>query len=288
MKQIPHYDGLYGETHTRPDSNYIFSELLETRSKTFNWVITPHVHTHLYQMFFIEEGQVLFKEATQETLFDAPCALIIPPTLLHGLSYSPNVKGRILTVSESVIEPLLSASTVLFFSKIQRVTLFDMPYSFSYLIGLIHQIDEEIFNDRAEKRPLLNAYLQQLLIIVYRLLKLSEEENCELGENITLKYFRQFQKSIKNANYNKTIPEYAQDLGITPVHLNRICQSIVHKSALQLIQENLIQEAQKYLMYTSYSVSEIAYLLQFEYPNYFAKLFKKHTGLSPSAFREQK
>lgn len=62
------------------------------------------------------------------------------------------------------------------------------------------------------------------------------------------------------------------------MHLNRICQAVVGKPALQLVQEQQVQEAQKYLRYTSYSVSEIAYLLKFEYPNYFARLFKKHTG----------
>ena len=53
------------------------------------------------------------------------------------------------------------------------------------------------------------------------------------------------------------------------------------------MQEHLLDEARKYLTYTSYSVSEIAYLLKFEYPNYFARFFKKHTGLSPTEFRER-
>jgi AraC family transcriptional regulator, transcriptional activator of pobA len=72
------------------------------------------------------------------------------------------------------------------------------------------------------------------------------------------------------------------------VHLNRICQNVVGKSALQVVQEYLIEESKKYLEYTSHSVSEIAYLLKFEYPNYFAKLFKKQTGISPTEYRELK
>ena len=70
------------------------------------------------------------------------------------------------------------------------------------------------------------------------------------------------------------------------MHLNRICQAIAGKSASQLVQEHVLDEARKYLTYTTYSVSEIAYLLHFEYPNYFAKFFRKHTGLSPTEFRE--
>ena len=93
--------------------------------------------------------------------------------------------------------------------------------------------------------------------------------------------------NIKNSEYPKSIPDFADELNITPVHLNRICNAVAGKSAIELVHQNLIIEAQKYLLHTSYSVSEIAYLLKFEYPNYFAKLFKKHTGLSPLEFRRQ-
>ncbi len=74
----------------------------------------------------------------------------------------------------------------------------------------------------------------------------------------------------------------AFELGITPVHLNRICNLATGKSAGQLMDEHLLDEAKKYLKYTSYSVSQVAYLLKFEYPNYFARFFKKHTSISPS------
>jgi AraC family transcriptional regulator, transcriptional activator of pobA len=290
MKKITNFEGLYGESTARHNTNYIFSELLETRSRTFNWVINPHIHTNLYQIFFIATGQVVFKEAAGENRIEAPCILMIPPTSLHGLSYSPDVTGRILTLADSVVENLLPPSSAmsLVFNQNQCLTLFDNQYSFTFVISLIEQLDAELFNDRPEKQALIQVFLHHLFIVLYRILKLKEEEAGIKNESATLKYFRQFQKSIKAADYDKNIPAFAQDLGITPVHLNRVCQAVVGKSALELVQEHLIQEAQKYLRYTSYSVSEIAYLLKFEYPNYFARLFKKHTGLSPTAFREQR
>jgi AraC family transcriptional activator of pobA len=289
MNKIINYVGLYGEINARPDTNYIFSELLETRSRTFNWVINPHIHSNLYQIFFIATGEVTFKEAKKEYLIQAPCILFIPPTMLHGLVYSPETTGRILTISENVLDALMSISTTISvaFSKILRLTQFDSTYPFHHILQLVEQIDEELFSDRPEKKALISCYLHQLIIVLYRVFKLKEEENSK-QENVTLEYFRQFQKRIKTAEYDKPIPEYAQELGITPVHLNRICKTVIDKTALDLVQEHLIEEAQKYLRYTSYSVSEIAYLLKFEYPNYFAKLFKKHTGLSPTEFRAQR
>jgi AraC family transcriptional activator of pobA len=53
------------------------------------------------------------------------------------------------------------------------------------------------------------------------------------------------------------------------------------------VQEHLIEQAKNYLSHTSYTIAEIAYLLNFEYPNYFARLFKKINGVSPKEYRRR-
>ena len=148
---------------------------------------------------------------------------------------------------------------------------------------LIENIDEELFGDLPERRLMLQTYITQLFVTLQRIL--NSEEDISDGKNPIIHHFRQFQRLLKTADYPKSIPQFAQELNISPVHLNRVCQSIVGKSALQIIQEYLIEESKKYLEYTSHSISEIAYLLKFEYPNYFAKLFKKYMGMSPKEFR---
>lgn len=66
--------------------------------------------------------------------------------------------------------------------------------------------------------------------------------NLSLNE----KYFLGFQDSIKaSAPFSKRVSDYAHELSITPVHLNRICQSVVGKTASWLIQEHAVREAQK-------------------------------------------
>jgi len=47
----------------------------------------------------------------------------------------------------------------------------------------------------------------------------------------------------------------------------------------------LIEEAKNILLNSDGSVSEIAYALGFEYPQYFSKLFKQKTGTTPQEFR---
>lgn len=131
---------------------------------------------------------------------------------------------------------------------------------------------------------MLRAYLQQLMVMIHRLEIQNEPANSEKG-NSALKHFRSFMKLLRENRNKASVAVLAGELNITPIHLNRICKTIAGKTAGQLQDDYLITEAKKYLAYTGHSVSEIAYLLHFEYPNYFARFFKKHTGERPKAYR---
>ena len=54
----------------------------------------------------------------------------------------------------------------------------------------------------------------------------------------------------------------------------------------KLIHERLLLEAKRLLRYSDLPVADIADQLNFEDPSYFSRFFKKHTGFSPSEFRE--
>lgn len=288
MQRITQYDGLYGEANAQPDAEYLFSELLETRSQLFDWVILPHIHARLYQLFFVKTGQVVFQEATRKRTLTAPFLLLIPPTALHGFAYSPDSTGRILTLSDALVDGLFPAASPVttLLSSVQCFTSILEPYSAQRVGDLIDVVDEELFDTQPEKRLMLQVCLQRLFMVLYRI---GQQDKAVEGTPNTLsfQYFRRFQQRIRQVGTTHSVAQFADDLAITPVHLNRICRSVAGKSASQLVQEHILDEARKYLVYTTYSVSEIAYLLHFEYPNYFAKFFRKHTGLSPTEYREQ-
>jgi AraC family transcriptional regulator, transcriptional activator of pobA len=57
-------------------------------------------------------------------------------------------------------------------------------------------------------------------------------------------------------------------------------------NAQQHIHNQLIEKAKEILLTTHLSINEIAFKLGFEYPQYFNRLFKSKTGLTPAAFRK--
>lgn len=284
-KNITNFDGLYGDVQGKYSSEYIFLELIATRSQTFDWNIKPHIHSNLFQVFIVKKGSLSFQEETKAYQLEAPCILLIPPTLLHGLIYSPNVEGYILTLSESIIEDIFKTSSSIWktFEQISVLKNFEGESSFEKILTVIANLENELFGENPERFLMLKAFITQFFIAVHRLTK---QEDAQQAGSLMMNYFRKFQQSIKQSEYPKSIPAFADELNITPVHLNRICKAVSGKSAIELVHQNLINEAQKYLLHTSYSVSEISYLLKFEYPNYFAKLFKKYVGMSPNEYRK--
>lgn len=84
---------------------------------------------------------------------------------------------------------------------------------------------------------------------------------------------------------NKQPTQYAKMLNLTPYQLNTITKTALGKTSSELINEQIILESKRYLLSTSNQIKEIAYHLGYEDTSYFIRFFKKHTGLSPEAFR---
>lgn len=84
---------------------------------------------------------------------------------------------------------------------------------------------------------------------------------------------------------HKQVSDYAQLLNLSPWQLNAITKATLGKTCSHLINEQIILESKRYLLATSNQVSQIAYHLGYEDVSYFIRFFKKHTGYSPEAFR---
>lgn len=81
------------------------------------------------------------------------------------------------------------------------------------------------------------------------------------------------------------VADYAAMLNISPSHLNKTVRTVTGKPPIKWINETLVLEAKVLLHQTRYPVNEVAAQLGLLDQSYFSRLFKKHAGLSPEAFR---
>jgi AraC-like DNA-binding protein len=77
----------------------------------------------------------------------------------------------------------------------------------------------------------------------------------------------------------------ADSVHLSPSYLSDLLRKETGKNAQEHIHFYLIDEAKNLLLNSEKNVSEIAYDLGFEYPQYFNKLFKKKTGKTPMEYR---
>lgn len=96
-----------------------------------------------------------------------------------------------------------------------------------------------------------------------------------------------FQKLVsKHFLEQRKVTDYATMLGVTANHLNRVVKEVTGHTASDSITEMLVREARAVLKYTDASVAAIGYQLNFSDPAAFSRFFKKETGTTPQAFRE--
>jgi AraC family transcriptional activator of pobA len=80
---------------------------------------------------------------------------------------------------------------------------------------------------------------------------------------------------------------YAGKLAMTPDRLNDHVKRAAGVTAGHLIRQRVLTEAKRQLVFTNQPINEIAYDLTFADPSHFTRFFRKQTGLTPQAFREQ-
>jgi AraC family transcriptional activator of pobA len=82
-----------------------------------------------------------------------------------------------------------------------------------------------------------------------------------------------------------TVANCAFRLSVSPNYLGDLIKKETGRSALDLIQDFLVQEAKSRLSDPRVTVAQVAYSMGFRYPQHFIRLFKKKVGMTPKDFR---
>lgn len=96
---------------------------------------------------------------------------------------------------------------------------------------------------------------------------------------------QQFGSGILQEKGLPTVGYLSGHIHLSPGYLSDLLKTETGLTAQEYIHAFLIEEAKKALVNSDNTVSEIAYSLGFEYPQYFSRLFKQKTGKTPQEYR---
>lgn len=89
----------------------------------------------------------------------------------------------------------------------------------------------------------------------------------------------------KNFLNHKHVQVYAQELHVTPKHLNELCKQHAGITAQKMIHERLLLEIKRLLVHTDISIKEVCYQSGFDDPAHFNHFFRFHMKLTPLQYR---
>lgn len=160
------------------------------------------------------------------------------------------------------------------------------PADEQYLIKLMQDIGKEIETHSHHDQHILKALLYQALVWINRKYTVTYPSADTDDYNM---YIRRYTKLVnKEFCKHHSVSYYADALSITTGHLNDLCKSHLGVNAKQYIQNRVMLEAKRLLLYSDLQVSRIASHLSFEDTSYFVRRFKQITGITPDIFRKAK
>ncbi len=158
--------------------------------------------------------------------------------------------------------------------------------AFEPIAEICSLIEKEQSNNDEYSSKLLHQWLYSLLILAER-----QQEKTGIGiaqKGIDREYTLLFRDILeRHFRQIKSVKEYAAMMKVSEWKLNQATTTTLGKAPKAMIDERVMLEAQRMMVYGSQSVKEIGFELGFDEPTNFIKYFRKHTGRTPLEFRER-
>ena len=143
----------------------------------------------------------------------------------------------------------------------------------------------------ASSRAIVIGYLGLLLNYCHRFsrrqFKLRTVDPASLPARFETLLRDYFQDGHAEAHGTPAVGYFADRLHLSKNYLSDTLYERTGRRAQDHIRDALVAEARQLLTYTELTVAQIAYRLGFGYPQSFHKLFKRATGVTPSAYRRR-
>jgi len=284
MNNFPIYD--ISNFNFNSVNNKLYINTFKNHLKEHSFIEKPHRHN-----FYV---LVLFTHGTGVHEIDFDCYNIsrgslhtIQPGQIHNWKLSDDIDGYIVFYSQEIYNLYFGDKRIEEYSFYQSVKsqpeLFFSEVELKEIELYFNLMKKETEFAKVKQKDKILNLLDTINIEISRKQVVENDHKTSIYNH----KIHQFKKLI-DSNYKteKSPSFYASKMSITLKHLNRICKTILNTTATELITERILLEAKRLLIDKNKSISQIANELNYENYSYFAKLFKKTNGNTPSEFRK--
>lgn len=214
--------------------------------------------------------------------------IIIAGSIVHNISNSDDFRISYIIFKHEVYDEAtaqLEPSFTFFLKEYPCVQLGEKRINkMNYLVEAM----EDFYNEKTNcfRVKIFKNNIQSFLLDVYdktrTLFKIDKSEEVGRKEELFIRFIHLIHNFCPK---EREVGFYADKLHITSRYLSSITQNVSDKSAKYIIDKHAIQRIKIMLKYSNMSIQDISYELNFPDQSFFARYFKKHTGMTPLEYR---
>lgn len=242
----------------------------------------PHRH-NFYMICLIIKGSGTHVIDFEKIDIKPNRLFFLKPEQVHFWEVRPKSKLAVVQFSDNYLTELFNYNTIPAINTSFESFIDLQPDNVSTILEILKRIDSENAQNKINSNKIIQAYIFILLSEIERLIKSDSIHRNKSNKYTILDNF----KSLLNNKYKEitSVNEFANLLNITPNYLNIIVKETTGLTANELMHKRIILEAKRLLINSQSDVVQVAFELGFKDASYFARFFKRSTGLSPSEFR---
>lgn len=281
---------LYGEPPRDADERFVHVETIADRSRMYDWRIRPHAHRDLHQLLMIVSGAGTMIAESERSPFCAPSITIVPAGTVHGFAFQPETEGYVVTLADRLLRDL-EREEVAFGRLFEAASVTELktdPAALEEMAETLQRLKRELIWHAPASSAAATALVLTLLVQAVRALHDRSATVCAANSSRAALVARFREKIEAHLRMGLSIAQYCKALSVTSSRLRAACLEITGKPPLRVLEERLVLEAKRSLLYTNMTVAQTAFYLGFADPAYFSRFFSKHAGQSPASFRKRR
>ncbi|WP_293811042.1 helix-turn-helix domain-containing protein [uncultured Bosea sp.] len=283
---VPAY-WLYGERLVERFPDALHIEPIVARSSLHGWTIQPHMHHDLFQFFLVTRGGGRTRVDGRDHRLAPGATLLLPPSTIHEFAFLEGTDGFVASAAATSLKRLFDsepeARALLGTPAVLPMTA--QSQETATLEGLMQLAMREFAANQSAREFSLAAYADLIASWFVRAMRGAKAQG-EPAKDPRAGLVRRFVERVEaRFQHHDSLDDHARELGVSVPHLSRSCRELLGRSAARVIQDRLMIEARRDLVYTAMSISQISFRLGFSDPAYFSRFFTKRAGVSPSDYR---
>ena len=224
---------------------------------------------------------------TRDTLL-----LLLPGSILHLNERTDDFRVRFCAFSLELFSEAAYRLDPSFFHILHEHAIIRLPDRIIEGVRNWFQMASYTYRDRGNifRNTIIRTRLQNVLLEAFdKTQRFAPDVHSQTGTTRQADLFQRFVALVhEHCTEQREVAFYADRLCISTRYLSTIIRSVAHSTAKEFIDRSVVLEIKMLLGSTELSVQEIAYRLHFPDQSYLGRFFKKHTGVSPTEFRNAK